>query len=259
MNVLVFDIETVPDVETGRRLYGLQDINDEDVAKALAALRREQTGDSDFLRHHLHRVIAISAVLRSADTLRIWSLGDLQASEPEIIQRFYDGIEKYTPTLVSWNGSGFDLPVLHYRALKHGIAASRYWETGADDQSFRWNNYLSRFHERHTDLMDVLSGYQPRAAARLDDIARLIGLPGKLGMDGSAVWGNFLAGRLEAIRNYCEIDVVNTYLVYLRYELMRGNLDSPVYERELGLMRETLATAEKPHFREYLAEWTAAK
>jgi len=78
-------------------------------------------------------------------------------------------------------------------------------------------------------------------------------------MDGSAVWGNFLAGRLEAIRNYCEIDVVNTYLVYLRYELMRGNLDSPVYERELGLMRETLATAEKPHFREYLAEWTAAK
>jgi len=259
MNVLVFDIETVPDVETGRQFYGLEKIDDENVAKAMAALRREQTGDSDFLRHHLHRVIVISAALRSGDSLRVWSLGDAGASEGEIIQRFFDGIEKYTPTLVSWNGSGFDLPVLHYRALKHGIAAPRYWETGADDQSFRWNNYLSRFHERHTDLMDVLSGYQPRAAARLDDIARLIGLPGKLGMDGAAVWPNFLAGRLEAIRDYCEIDVVNTYLVYLRYELMRGNLDRQAYERELTLTRETLAAADKPHFREYLAEWTATK
>jgi len=259
MNLLVFDIETVPDVETGRQFYGLESIDDENVAKAMAALRREQTGDSDFLRHHLHRVIVISAALRSGDSLRVWSLGDVGASEGEIIQRFFDGIEKYTPTLVSWNGSGFDLPVLHYRALKHGIAAPRYWETGAEDQSFRWNNYLSRFHERHTDLMDVLSGYQPRAAARLDDIARLIGLPGKLGMDGAAVWPNFLAGRLEAIRDYCEIDVVNTYLVYLRYELMRGNLDRQAYERELTLTRETLAAADKPHFREYLAEWTATK
>ncbi len=256
MNVLVFDIETVPDVESGRQLYGLENIDDKNVAKAMAALRREQTGDSDFLRHHFHRVIAISAVLRSGDALRIWSLGELNATEAEIIQRFYDGIEKYTPTLVSWNGSGFDLPVLHYRALKHGIAAPRYWETGADDQSFRWNNYLSRFHERHTDLMDVLSGYQPRAAARLDEIARLIGLPGKMGMDGSEVWSNYLDGRLAAIRDYCEIDVVNTYLIYLRYELMRGNLDRPDYQRELALMRETLAAADRPHFREYLAEWT---
>lgn len=256
MNILVFDIETVPDVESGRKLFGLEDIDDKNVAKAMAALRREQTGDSDFLRHHFHRVIAISAVLRSGDALRIWSLGELNATEAEIIQRFYDGIEKYTPTLVSWNGSGFDLPVLHYRALKHGIAAPRYWETGADDQSFRWNNYLSRFHERHTDLMDVLSGYQPRAAARLDEIARLIGLPGKMGMDGSEVWSNYLGGRLAAIRDYCEIDVVNTYLIYLRYELMRGNLDRPDYQRELALMRETLAAADRLHFREYLAEWT---
>jgi len=105
-------------------------------------------------------------------------------------------------------------------------------------------------------LMDVLSGYQPRAAARLDEIARLIGLPGKMGMDGSEVWSNYLDGRLAAIRDYCEIDVVNTYLIYLRYELMRGNLDRPDYQRELALMRETLAAADRPHFREYLAEWT---
>ncbi|NWG75850.1 MAG: 3'-5' exonuclease, partial [Rubrivivax sp.] len=139
MNVLVFDIETVPDTATGRRLYGLGDLGERDVARVMAVKRREQTGDSEFLRHHLHRIVAISAVLRSNDSFRVWSLGDPGSDEADLVRRFFDGIDKYTPTLVSWNGSGFDLPVLHYRALKHGIAAPRYWETGADDQSFRWN------------------------------------------------------------------------------------------------------------------------
>ena len=103
------------------------------------------------------------------------------------MQRFFDGIEKYTPQLVSWNGSGFDLPVLHYRALVHGIPGCCYWDTGENDREFKFNNYLARFHARHTDLMDVLAGYQNRAWAPLDEIAQLCGLPGKLGMDGSQV------------------------------------------------------------------------
>jgi hypothetical protein len=263
MNILTFDIETVPDTEAGRRLYGLDGLGDADVARVMFAKRREQTGESDFLRHHLHRVVAISAVLRSdaqagTPALRVWSLGELDAGEAEIVRRFFDGIEKYTPTLVSWNGSGFDLPVLHYRALRHGIAAPRYWETGADDQSFRWNNYLSRYHERHTDLMDVLAYYQPRAAAPLDEVAQLLGLPGKLGMHGSQVWEQYQAGRLEAIRNYCETDVLNTYLIYLRYERMRGNLDAAGHERELALVRDTLRAARRPHLDEFLRAWERA-
>ena len=71
------------------------------------------------------------------------------------MKRFFDGIERYSPTLVSWNGGGFDLPVMHYRALINGVTAPRYWETGNDDASFRYNNYLGRYHWRHTDLMDV--------------------------------------------------------------------------------------------------------
>jgi len=259
MNVLVFDIETVPDVETGRRLYGLDGLSDMDVARVMFQKRREQTGDSDFLRHHLHRVVAISVVLRRADSVSVWSLGEPNADEAEIIRRFYDGIEKYTPTLVSWNGSGFDLPVLHYRALRHGLSAPRYWETGADDQSFRWNNYLSRFHERHTDLMDVLSAYQPRATAPLDEIAQLLGLPGKMGHSGAKVWEQFQQGNLEGIRNYCETDVLNTYLVYLRYELMRGNLDDAGYRREAKLVRDTLAAANRPHLNAFLAAWPDAR
>ena len=255
MNVLAFDIETVPDVATGRRLYRLADLSDEDVARVMFQKRREQTGDSDFLRHHLHRVVAISAVLRNAESLAVWSLGEADSDEAELVRRFFDGVEKYTPTLVSWNGGGFDLPVLHYRALLHGIAAPRYWDTGGDDRDFKWNNYLSRFHARHTDLMDVLSGYQARALAPLEDIALMLGLPGKLGRSGADVWEQYRAGEIEAIRNYCETDAMNTYLIYLRWELIRGNLDEAGRRREIKLAHDTLSAAGKPHWREFLAAW----
>lgn len=255
MNILAFDIETIPDVAAGRKLYGLDGLSDKDTAQVMFAKRREQTGESEFLRHHLHRVAAISAVLRREDSLTVWSLGDPDSSEADLIRRFFDGIEKYTPTLVSWNGGGFDLPVLHYRCLVHGISAPRYWENGRDDQSFRWNNYLSRYHERHTDLMDVLAAYQPRAVAPLDEMAQLLGLPGKLGRHGSEVWGQFLDGKIGEIRDYCEFDALNTYLIYLRYELMRGNLDEADHQRETELVRKTLREANKPHFHEFLKAW----
>src|SRR3990167_8095989 len=188
MNVFVFDIETVPDVDGGRRLYKLgNNLSDAEVAQAMFALRRQAAG-SDFLRLHLQRIVAISVVLRIRDKIKCWSLGDETSSEEDLITRFFDGLHKYTPTLVSWNGSGFDLPVLHYRALLHGVAAPRYWETGEENSEFRWNNYLSRYHYRHMDLMDLLSGYQARANAPLDEIATLLGFPGKMGMDGSKVW-----------------------------------------------------------------------
>ena len=255
MNVFVFDIETVPDVAGGRRLYGLDGLSDKEVGQAMFNRRRQETGDSDFLRLHLHRVVAISVALRSRDTFKVWSLGDLNSDEAELIKRFFDGIDKFTPTLVSWNGGGFDLPVLHYRALLHGIAAPRYWETGTEDQSFRWNNYISRYHERHTDLMDVLAAYQPRANAPLDEIAVLLGLPGKLGMSGAKVWDGYLDGNLEGIRNYCETDVLNTYLVYLRFQMIRGKLTPEAYANECRLVRDTLGKDNKPHLNEFLTAW----
>lgn len=253
--ILVFDIETIPDIDTGRRLYDLDGLSDADIAKVMFHKRREQTGDSEFLRHHLHRIVAISAVLRHADSLRIWSLGEPDSSEAELIQRFFDGIDKFTPILVSWNGGGFDLPVLHYRALKHGIAAPRYWDTGDDDRDFKWNNYLSRYHARHTDIMDVLAGYQPRATAPLDEIAQMLGLPGKLGMHGAEVWDQYLAGGLTRIRDYCETDVLNTYLIYLRFELIRGHLEPGAWETEVARVRNLLTEEAKPHLLAFLAAW----
>ncbi|MGA2776563.1 MAG: 3'-5' exonuclease [Steroidobacteraceae bacterium] len=254
MNTLVFDIETVPDTALGRRLYDLHDVSDEQVGEIMFAKRRQQTG-SDFLSHEQHRVIAISVVMRSRDTLKVWSLGDENSSEKDLIERFFDGLDKFTPDLVSWNGAGFDLPVLHYRSLLHSMSAARYWETGEHDTSFRFSNYLSRFHWRHMDLMDILSGFQGRGRASLDDIATLIGLPGKVGMHGADVWGAFLRGELARIRAYCETDVLNTYLIYLRFELLRGHLTGAEHAHEVERVRKLLTESPAPHYREFAEAW----
>ncbi len=257
MNVLVFDIETIPDVGGGRQLLGLDGLPDSDVASVMFHQRRQETG-SEFLKLHLHRIVAISAIMRRGDMLKVWSLGEPEAPEQELVQRFFDGIERFSPTLVSWNGTNFDLPVLHYRALLHGVMAPRYWENGEEDQSFRYNNYLSRYHYRHIDLMDVLAGYSPRANAPLDEIATLLGLPGKMGMSGAKVWDNYLAGDIVGIRNYCETDVLNTYLVFLRFELMRGRLTRDSYQAECQRTRAMLEGDERPHLREFLTHWQPA-
>ena len=172
-----------------------------------------------------------------------------------MIQRFFDGLDRFTPTLVSWNGTNFDLPVLNYRALVHGVTAPRYWDTGDEDSSFRWNNYISRYHWRHTDLMDVLAAYSPRANAPLDEIATLLGFPGKMGMSGAKVWDSYLQGQIDSIRDYCETDVLNTYLVYLRFELVRGRLSQEQYIQECQLVKDTLSKQDKPHLQAFLTAW----
>ncbi|MGZ5032735.1 MAG: 3'-5' exonuclease [Usitatibacter sp.] len=253
--ILVFDIETIPDVEGLRKTWGLaHDVSDAGVVD-LASQRRRQATGSDFLPHHVQRVVAISCALRSNDGVRVWSLGSPQDGEREIVQRFFDGIEKYIPQLVSWNGGGFDLPVLHYRALIHGIAGSCYWDVGDGNREFKFNNYLARFHTRHIDLMDMLAGYQNRAWAPLDEVAQLAGLPGKLGMDGSQVYGAWKRGEIEAIRNYCETDVANTYLLFQRFQLIRGHLTKDAYDKELALFRAFLAEQSSPHWKEFAAAW----
>ncbi|MCX8087572.1 MAG: 3'-5' exonuclease [Rhodocyclaceae bacterium] len=255
--ILVFDIETIPDIAGLRRLHDLPATLPEAEVAEFAFQKQRAKNGSDFLPLHLQRVVVISCAMRSDEGFRVWSLAEPQAGEGEIIQRFFAGIERYTPQLVSWNGGGFDLPVLHYRGLIHGVAATRYWEMGESDNGFKWNNYISRYHTRHLDLMDLLALYQPRANVPLDELAKLMNLPGKLGMDGSAVWQAWLAGEINAIRDYCETDVVNTYLVYLRFQRMRGQLSAEEYASECATVRKALAKSDAVHWQEFLAAWAA--
>lgn len=258
MNTLVFDIETVPDTTSGAKLHELDGLTDQDIAKAMFAKRVQKTGGTDFLPPHLHRIVAISAVLRHGDSVKVWSLGDEESTEAELVTRFYDGIDRYTPTLVSWNGNGFDLPVLHYRSLLHGVPARRYWESGDDDREFRYNNYLNRYHWRHIDLMEVLSGFSPRAFAPLHEIAVMLGFPGKMGMSGADVWDNFVAGKRRQIRAYCETDVLNTFLVYLKWEMVRGVLTADKFAHECDLLKAWLAQSGQEHFAAFLEAWAQA-
>jgi len=253
--ILVFDIETIPDAEGIRRVLSFgPELSDAAVVE-FAMQRRRQVSGNDFLAPYLQRVVAISCAMRERDSVRVWSLGGVADSEKDIIQRFFDGIEKYTPQLVSWNGSGFDLPVLHYRAMLHGIPGCCYWDVGDNNKDFRFNNYLSRFHTRHTDLMDVLAGFQNRAWAPLDELSRLCGLPGKLGMDGSQVAAAFARGEIGAIRDYCETDVANTYLLFQRFQLIRGALNADEYQREVALFRTFVNAQDAPHWRQFSEAW----
>jgi len=255
--ILVFDIETIPDVAGLRKLNDIAEtMGDAAVAELAFQRRRQATGGSDFLQHHLHRVAAISCLLRTDEGLKVWSIGKPDDDEATLIQRFFDGIERYTPQLVSWNGGGFDLPVLHYRALVHGVTAGRYWDMGEDDRDFKWNNYISRYHMRHLDLMDLLAMFQPRATAALDQMAQLCGFPGKLGMDGSKVWDAFQAGDIGGIRDYCETDVLNTYLVFMRFQLLRGVVNKAGYDAEMKVVRDFLAAnAGAEHWQKFAGQW----
>jgi hypothetical protein len=250
--VLAFDIETVPDVAGIRRLHGLPaDLPDREVAEVAFQRRRTQTG-SDFLPPHLHRVLVISCVLRSDEGLKVFSL---EGEEQDVIQRFYSGLDRYVPQLVSWNGGGFDLPVLNHRGLIHGVSAPMFWETGDENRDFRFNNYVSRYHSRHLDLMDVLAMYQPRNNAPLDEVAQLAGLAGKLGVGGAKVWESYLAGDLAGIRDYCEADTANTYLLFLRFQLLRGVFSKSSYQKEKSILKKCIESQDKPHWREFLKRW----
>ena len=259
--VLVFDIESIPDVAGLRLLRGMPPESSDDEVYAAEIADRASRNKGDFMPHHLQRVLVVSCVFRNREGLRIHSLVDRSTGGPtqegRVIQSFFNLIERHEPQLVSWNGGGFDLPVLHHRGLVHGVCASKYWDMGQDpdgDRDYRYNHYIGRYHMRHVDLMDVLAMYG-RGPAPLDAMAKLCGFPGKLGMDGSQVFPAWREGRLEEVRRYCETDVMNTYLLWCRFQRMRGGLSDIAYADEIRLVQETVAAAGEPHWDEYLRAW----
>lgn len=257
-NICVFDIETIPDTAAICRLKGVQTPLSQDDQFDLARLHRRAEVGNDFMRHHLHKIVAISACVYINGRHKVASLGEAGDDEKVLVEKFFKLIDNYKPVLVSWNGNGFDLPVLHYRALFYGISAPTYWDVGHFDNSMKWSNYLARFQWQHIDLMDVIAGFQGRTNAPLNDIAKLCGFPGKLETDGSAVLDLYQADNVKAIRDYCETDVLNTYLVYLRFEMMRGLLMPNQYQERLDELKQYLISQEKPHFNEFLEAWSAA-
>ena len=257
-HVFAFDIETVPDVEFGRRLHGLEGLSDKQVGYVMQTRQRELDG----LGVPVARAAARSWRSRSRCVPATgfepgaWARSD--TPESELVQRFFDGIGRYSPVLVSWNGSAFDLPVLTYRALRHQRAGAALLGNG----------------RRRPELpLQQLPGPLSLAAYRPD--GRAVRATRGAVASVSTAWRSCSvcrarsacpampsgtrgsAGRAAEIRDYCETDVINTYLIYLRFELLRGRLTREEHVRECGLVRAWLQASDKPHLIRFRDAWPA--
>jgi len=254
-NLLVFTIETVPDVEAGRRLYGnpsaMVNLSDEEVARVmLHNCQQYHHQPIERISPHLQKIIVISAVLRAGKRLRIDSLGTAQSTEAELLQQFFKAIQHYTPTLVAWNSSRFEKPVLHYRSLLHGISAPHYWENCSANEINNSNSHL-------TDLINLLANNQAIAVAPLEELVTLLGFPSQSPMDDNQISKHYLQGHQQLLREYSEIKVLQTYLLYLRLELIRGTLTLIDYQQAYQQVKTFLEQTEptKTHFKQLLKQW----
>ena len=239
--ILTFNIITIPDTEGLRTVYGTgAHANPEQLAE-IAFQQGRQSHVHDHLPLHLHRIAAISCAVRDDEHFHIRSLGTPNETEAMLIRHLFDTVEKYKPQSVSWNGAGFDLPLLGYRALIHRLSAPRQWDVSKREQ--------------HVSLMNELSCHQPQAQAARYDIARLCGLPATPDIEPNQIWSDWHAGKLEQIRHRSEIDALNTYLIYLRFQQLRSSITPAQYETEYELVKNTLVQLDMPHWHEYLQAW----
>ncbi len=266
-SLFVFDIETVPDTSVAPNLTGFTEPGQEARRAELERYHLEITaGRNAFLRQPFHKVVAISFLAADIERVdggqeayllrELRSGGQASFSEKELLQGFFAHFEHTQPRLVSFNGRGFDLPVLKYRAMVHGVAAPALYLSGD-----KWNSYTSRYSlDWHCDLMEALSDFGASARVKLNEVCAVFGFPGKFGVDGSQVAGLIDEGRIQEVRDYCETDVLNTYLVYLRWQLHRGTLSREAHERAIADVIELIKSERRsrPHLGDFLEAWGEA-
>ena len=233
--VIVWDLETVPDLRGFAAANDLVGKPDHEVREVLG---------NRFPKHIYHSIACIGALVahKENDHWQVDALGAPhvgERSEKELIAAFVARIAELSPQLVTFNGNSFDLPVLRYRAMINQVSAP----------GLSARPYFNRYTEDALDLCDVLSSFAPHTKASLNELSRIMGLPGKPdGIDGAEVERYFLEGKIKEIAEYCETDIVNTYRVWLRYELFRGRLSETGFaasEQDLGEFVEARADKKK--------------
>lgn len=260
---LIFDIETRVDKELVKQIHDPEDTLTLEQAYDLArdTILKRSNQQSDFFPVPFHIPISIATLLAD-ENYRIISLGCQgtdRFSESELIERFWQIFEN-VQTLVTFNGRGFDLPVLEIQALKHGLSLGRYFGTVSAQgrNSYRSNRYNDVL---HIDLCDYLSNFgavYPRNSLNL--LSKLIGLPGKYTIGGDDVEYLYRQGRYKEINQYCITDVLQTYLLFLRVELLRGKMTKAEYQTAVGAAKDNLmqraSDAEPENFlMEFLHRW----
>ena len=261
-SVLVFDIETIPDVSLCKELTGVESDDVQEQRKAMEEYHLKITdGKNPFLRQPFHKVIVISLLqaklikngAHEALELKKIASGDISKyTEKELVQFFFDHVCKGLPRLVSFNGRTFDLPVLKYRAMKHGVLAEKFYSSGD-----KWSSYNNRYSaDWHMDLLDILSDYGLSARVKMNEVCVAFGLPGKIGMDGSDVASCYDAGKIDQIKEYCETDVLNTYLIYLKLMRHRVRISPGSYNANIQEIKEYLQKNQKQnsYYKDFLSE-----
>lgn len=222
--IVAFDIETIPDPGVGRRILGFEGTDAEVVAQMVARRKEETQGSTEYPQQPWHRVVCVCATVLDPIRQAAWirHVGGEAMDERSQIEGFFRLVtrELDAPRLVSWNGAGFDLPILRYRAMMHGIAAPGFYRS---DGEWKWNNYQGRFHDMHIDLMDVLCGYGSSMRAGLGTIGGLLGLPNKEFLD-RPMYDHVLAGEGPLVAEYCKLDTIDTLLVFLAWAFHEGRV-----------------------------------
>lgn len=238
-SIIVFDIETIPDVGLCQALTGFKGPGLKEQREAMEQYHLEITeGKNPFLRQPFHKIIVISMLKASLTIkngyecleLKKISSGSLdKLTEKELVEFFFNYICKCLPRLISFNGKTFDLPVLKYKAMHYGIMAEKFYKAGD-----KWNSYNNRYSvDWHCDLLEVLSEYGASARVKMCEVCTAFNLPGKLGIDGSNVAKMYDDNQLLEVKNYCETDVLNTYLIYLRLSLHQGKISKEGYQQNI--------------------------
>jgi len=252
MNVLAFSIKTIPDVDGGKRIYSLDGLDDESVSKALFHIRKQQTGN-DELALYLQRIVSISIVYRGIgknmnNQTIVKSLGEEDTTEEELLSLFFTEIKDRAPVLISWDGVGFDLPLIQYRSLKNNVSAPEFWEKIS-------NSGFIDDQEGYGDLKRMLSGFDASLNAPLNHIALLLGVPNFDDLDTAQVWKAFLDGNIKNIRDYSELNALKIYLIYLRSQLIQGEITNDQLLEEYALLKASLRDSGEEHLQRFSESW----
>ena len=257
---LIFDTEAVADGDLVSKIrYPKENLSaDEAIARYRQELVAERGDGKDFIPHTF--MLPISVAIGKVDAgFRLIDLTvlDCPAYRPHVItKKFWQGWTHYgRPTLVTFNGRGYDLPLMELAAFRYGISLPGWFNY--DDKSFE--QARNRFNlTNHLDLHDLLSNYGAvRLVGGLNLLANLIGKPGKSGVDGSQVQDMYQAGKVQEINDYCRCDVLDTYFVFLRTQVLLGKLklddeQKLVTETHAWLQQQTMAC---PAYEHYLCHW----
>jgi predicted PolB exonuclease-like 3'-5' exonuclease len=203
---------------------------------------QEEKNGTHFLPLAYHKIVAISAVI--ADEFGMFqSVSCIEGdSEEEMIKNFLNFLDKRNPKLISFNGRSFDMPLLMIRAMQYSLTCSAYFEVqNSELGKNKWDNYRYRFSDRfHIDLMDHISEFGATRGLKLDVLCALVGAPGKHDVSGEKVFKLFYEGKIEKIKEYCESDVLNTYWLFLKYEILKGNMINEDFKRALDIINTNL-------------------